>query len=139
MILQRHLIKNEPKYQVIWNRNIRELFWIPQYQIKGKFACLYIKKNTIKSYTKNSQRFRKILKKNSVEMFNYKLYAQGGFHPRRCEKIRTQVLRPHRSTQGRYGGTGTVPPPLLYQHLEFHITVKKGVLQSKTEQKKYPV
>jgi hypothetical protein len=43
-------------------------------------------------------------------MFNYKLYAQGGFHPRRCEKIRTQVPSPDRSAQGWYEGTGTVPP-----------------------------
>ena len=71
-------------------------------------------------------------------MFNYELYAQGGFHPRRCEKIRTQVLSPDRSAHEWYKGTGTVPPPSSYQHLEFHITVKKGVLKSKTEQKKYP-
>ena len=69
-------------------------------------------------------------------MLNYKLYVQGGFHPRRCDKILTQVLRPHRSTQGRYGGTGTVPP-VPASRISYHS--KKGVLQSKTEQKKYPV
>jgi len=34
------LIKKEPKYQVIWKRSIRELFWIPQYQMKENSRAL---------------------------------------------------------------------------------------------------
>jgi len=62
-------------------------------------------------------------------MLNSHLNAGKGFHPRRCgspDAINPeQVLRHHRSAQGRHGGTGSCPP----LHLEFHIK-GKGILQS---------
>ena len=46
-----------------------------------------------------------------------KAYALRGFHPRRCGSpdaiTPEQVLCHHRSAQGRYGGTGTVPSVIL--------------------------
>jgi hypothetical protein len=56
-----------------------------------------------------------------------------GFHPRRCGSpdaiTPEQVLRHHRSAQGRHGGTGSCPLLHSYQHPEFHIH-GKGILQS---------
>jgi hypothetical protein len=50
---------------------------------------------------------------DSEEMLNFNLFAQGGFHPRRCGSpyaiIPEHVLRQPRSAQGRYGGTGAIP------------------------------
>ena len=72
---------------------------------------------------------------NSIFMGNAQLQAERsrGFHPRRCGSSYAitpeQVLRHHRSAQGRHGGTGTVPLLHSYQHLEFHIN-GKGILQS---------
>jgi len=69
----------------------------------------------------------------SGEMLNSKLHAGRGFHPRRCGSPDAitpgQVLRHHRSAQGRHGGTVLCPLLHSYQHLEFHIT-GKGILQS---------
>ena len=66
-------------------------------------------------------------------MLNYQLNAERGFHPRSCGShdviTPEQVLRHHRSAQGRYGGTGSCPLIHSYQHLEFHIN-GKGILQS---------
>ena len=49
----------------------------------------------------------------SVEMLNYKLNAKRGFHPRRYGSpdaiTPEQVLRHHRSAQGRQGRTGMSP------------------------------
>ena len=46
-------------------------------------------------------------------MPNHKLNARRGFHPGRCGAPNAinpeQVLRHHRSVQGRYGGTGSCP------------------------------
>jgi hypothetical protein len=56
-----------------------------------------------------------------------------GFHPRRCGSPDAitpgQVLRHHRSAQGRHGGTGTVPSFIRTSILEFH-TKRKGILRS---------
>ena len=56
-----------------------------------------------------------------------------GFHPRRYGPpdaiAPEQVLRHHRSVQGRYGGTGSCPLLHSYKHPEFHIH-GKGILQS---------
>ena len=66
-------------------------------------------------------------------MLNYKTKRSRGFHPRRCGSpdaiTPEQVLRHHRSAQGRHGGTGSCPLLHSYQHLEFHIN-GKGILQS---------
>ena len=66
-------------------------------------------------------------------MLNYKLNAGRGFHPRRGGSPNAitpeQVLRHHRSAQGRHGGTGSCPLLHSYQHLEFHLK-GKGILQS---------
>ena len=68
-------------------------------------------------------------------MLNYKLNAKRGFHPRRCGTpdviTPEQVLRNHRSVQGRHEGTGSCPLLHSYQHLEFHIN-GKGILQSRS-------
>ena len=65
-------------------------------------------------------------------MLNYKLYAQGSFTPTAPVSpdaiTPEQVLRYHRSAQGRHGGTGLCPLLRSYQHLEFHIH-GKGILQ----------
>ena len=56
-------------------------------------------------------------------MFNSKLNARRGFHPRRCGSpdaiTPEQVLRHHRSAQGRHGGTGTVPSFIRTSILNF--------------------
>jgi len=56
-------------------------------------------------------------------MLNYQLNARRGFHPRRCGSpdaiTPVQVLRHHRSAQGRFGGTGTVPSFLRTGILNF--------------------
>ena len=56
-------------------------------------------------------------------MLNSKLNAKRGFHPRRCgfpDAITPeQVLRHHRSAQGRHGGTGTVPSFIRTSILNF--------------------
>jgi hypothetical protein len=48
-----------------------------------------------------------------IEMLNYQLNAQGGFHLHRCGSPYTitpgQVLRHHRSAQEWHGGRGHVP------------------------------
>ena len=62
-------------------------------------------------------------------MLNYNLNAGRGFHPRRRGSpdaiTPEQVLRHHRSAQGRYGGTGSCPLLPLYQHPEFHMHGKE--------------
>ena len=69
-------------------------------------------------------------------MGNAQLQAERsrGFHPRRCGSYDAitpeQVLRHHRSAQGRHGETGSCPLLYLYQHPEFHIH-GKGILQSR--------
>jgi hypothetical protein len=59
----------------------------------------------------------------SGEMLNLKLNAKRGFHPRRCGSpdaiTPEQVLRHHRSAQGRHGGTGTVPSFIRTSILNF--------------------
>ena len=66
-------------------------------------------------------------------MLNYRLNAQGGFTPAAVAPPHAitpeQVLRHHRSAQGRHGGTGTCPLLHSYQHPEFHLN-GKGILQS---------
>ena len=73
--------------------------------------------------------------KNTIFMGNAQLPVNAGrrFHPRRCGSpdaiTPEQVLRHHRSAQGRHGGTGSCPLLHSYQHPEFHIK-GKGILQS---------
>jgi hypothetical protein len=66
-------------------------------------------------------------------MLNSKLNAGRGFHPRRCGSPSAitpeQVLRHHRSAQGRLGETGSCPLLHPYQHPEFHLK-GKGIHQS---------
>jgi hypothetical protein len=61
-------------------------------------------------------------------------------HPRRCSSpdaiTPEQVLRHHRSAQGRDRGTGTVPYS-SYQYFVFHI-IEKGILQSLFHGNSYP-
>ena len=66
-------------------------------------------------------------------MLNYKLNAGRGFHPRCCGSPSAitpeQVLRHHRSAQGRCGVTGSCPLLPSYQYSEFPIK-GKGIQQS---------
>ena len=62
---------------------------------------------------------------SSIFMGNAQLQAKRsrGFHPRRCGSpdaiTPEQVLRHHRSAQGRHGGTGTVPSFIRTSILNF--------------------
>ena len=62
-------------------------------------------------------------------MLNYKQNAKGGFHPRCCGSPDAippeQVLRPHRSAQGRHGGTGSCPFLHRTSIQKFHIHEKE--------------
>jgi len=67
-------------------------------------------------------------------MLNFKLNAGRGFHPRRCGSpdatTPEQVLRHHRSAQGRHGGTGTVLSFIRTSILNF-ISIEKGFCRAK--------
>jgi len=67
-------------------------------------------------------------------MLNYKLNIRRRFHPRSCGSPTAitpeQVLRHHRSAQGRYGGTGTVPSYIRTSILNF-ISMEKDFYRMK--------
>jgi len=69
-------------------------------------------------------------------MLNYQLNAGRGFHPRCCGSPDAippeQVLRPHRSAQGRHGGQAHVPSFIRTSIQKFHIHEKES-----TEQKNH--
>jgi hypothetical protein len=75
-------------------------------------------------------------RRGSGEMLNDKLNAQVSFTTAAVAPpdatTPEQVLRHHRSVQGRYGGTGSCPLLHSYQHPEFHINAK-GILQIQKE------
>ena len=67
-------------------------------------------------------------------MLNYNAKRSRGFHPRRCGSpdaiTPEQVLRHHRSAQGRHGGTGTVPSFIRTSILNF-ISMEKEFYRAK--------
>jgi hypothetical protein len=66
-------------------------------------------------------------------MLNYKLNAQGGFTPAAVAPPMRQLPNSamyHRSAQGRYGGTGTVPSFIRTSTLNF-ISMEKEFHRAK--------